>query len=65
MNKIVDVVLMVILLIYIVSPLDFIPDFIPVVGWIDDGIAFAIFMYLLSDVGGGEKKLEKEVKHVR
>ena len=62
MNKIVDIVLMVILLIYIISPLDFIPDSIPVVGWIDDGVALAIFMYLLSDVGGGGKKLQKEVK---
>lgn len=25
---------------YIVSPFDLIPDFIPVVGWIDDGIVF-------------------------
>jgi uncharacterized membrane protein YkvA (DUF1232 family) len=27
-------------LIYIISPIDFIPDVIPVVGWLDDGGAF-------------------------
>jgi len=27
-------------LVYIVSPVDFIPDVIPVVGWLDDGAAF-------------------------
>lgn len=26
--------------IYILSPFDLIPDFIPVIGWIDDGIVF-------------------------
>jgi uncharacterized membrane protein YkvA (DUF1232 family) len=27
-------------LVYIISPIDFIPDVIPVVGWLDDGGAF-------------------------
>lgn len=29
-------------LIYILSPIDFIPDFIPIIGWIDDIIALLI-----------------------
>jgi uncharacterized membrane protein YkvA (DUF1232 family) len=29
-------------LIYIISPIDFIPDFIPVIGWVDDIIALLI-----------------------
>ena len=32
-------------LIYIVSPVDLVPDFIPVVGWLDDG---AVFYFLLK-----------------
>ncbi|WP_153800276.1 YkvA family protein [Foetidibacter luteolus] len=31
-------------LIYIFSPLDFLPDFIPFIGWIDDGVV----IYFLS-----------------
>ncbi len=29
-------------IIYILNPIDFIPDFIPVIGWIDDIIALLI-----------------------
>ena len=29
-------------IIYILSPIDFIPDFIPIIGWIDDIIALLI-----------------------
>ncbi len=29
-------------LIYVISPIDLIPDFIPIVGWIDDIIALLI-----------------------
>lgn len=32
-------------LIYILSPIDIIPDFLPIVGWMDDG---AIFYFLLK-----------------
>ena len=32
-------------IVYILSPIDLIPDFIPVLGWIDDG---AIFYFLLK-----------------
>lgn len=36
-------------LIYIVSPVDFIPDIIPVVGWIDDVGVFAFVYKLVND----------------
>ena len=38
------IVALILSLIYIVSPLDILPDFIPVIGWIDDGAV----MLLLS-----------------
>jgi len=39
-------------LIYIISPIDFIPDFIPVAGWADDGT----ILYLVI------KQLKKEAE---
>lgn len=47
-RKIIFAVLTLVAVIYIISPIDFIPDIIPVVGWIDDlfvglmGVIFAI-----------------------
>lgn len=34
-------------MIYVASPIDFIPDIIPVIGWIDDLIAIGISAYFL------------------
>jgi uncharacterized membrane protein YkvA (DUF1232 family) len=34
--------------IYIVSPIDLIPDVIPVVGWIDDVLFIEVFLYALG-----------------
>lgn len=36
-------------LIYIVSPVDFIPDFFPIVGWIDDMGVFAFIYKIVND----------------
>ena len=33
-------------LIYLVSPLDLIPDWIPVLGWLDDGIVLLLLLKL-------------------
>jgi uncharacterized membrane protein YkvA (DUF1232 family) len=43
-----DFVIQIILLIYIVSPIDFIPDIMPVLGWIDDIGATIIFFVKLN-----------------
>lgn len=31
-------------ILYVISPIDFLPDFIPVAGWIDDGFIFLFLM---------------------
>lgn len=35
-------------IIYIVLPFDLVPDFIPVLGWIDDGIVFYLLLRTLN-----------------
>ena len=42
-------------ILYIISPIDFIPDFIPIVGWIDDLIVLfiGVLPMLRQFLGGG------------
>lgn len=37
-------------LVYLVSPIDISPDFIPLIGWIDDGVVASIFVASISQV---------------
>ena len=37
-------------LLYLLSPIDIAPDFIPIIGWIDDGIVASIFVASLSQI---------------
>ncbi len=37
-------------LLYILSPIDLLPDFIPVVGWIDDGLVMTLLIAEISQV---------------
>jgi len=47
--NIVRTVIMLLLALYIISPIDLLPDFIPIIGWIDDIIAgFVLIMMLLK-----------------
>lgn len=40
-------------LLYILTPLDLVPDFIPVIGWLDDlGVAVFALNYILSQMQG-------------
>jgi len=34
---------------YVVLPIDVIPDFLPIVGWLDDGVVLAITLKTLSE----------------
>jgi len=46
-----DKILVVAALLYLISPIDAIPDIIPVVGWLDDiGVATGVLAYLNSKI---------------
>lgn len=40
-------VIVAILALYIISPIDLMPDFIPIIGWIDDIIAGIVLIMML------------------
>lgn len=42
--KIIMIIFALFLIFYIISPIDFSPDIIPVVGWIDDIFAFILLL---------------------
>lgn len=42
--KIIGIIIAIIVIIYVISPIDVIPDIIPIIGWIDD---------LIVLIGGG------------
>ncbi|MEW6674309.1 MAG: DnaJ domain-containing protein [Thermodesulfobacteriota bacterium] len=46
--KFIAVLLIIIALLYIISPYDFIPDFFPVTGWFDDAFLLGILLYYLK-----------------
>ncbi|NJL44902.1 MAG: DUF1232 domain-containing protein [Leptolyngbyaceae cyanobacterium SM2_3_12] len=37
-------------LLYLLSPIDISPDFIPVIGWIDDAVVASIFIASMSQI---------------
>jgi uncharacterized membrane protein YkvA (DUF1232 family) len=41
---------------YVVSPLDLLPEFLPIIGWLDDVAAIVLTIRHLSE-GGRQKKL--------
>lgn len=49
-------ILMILALVYIISPLDAIPDAFPLLGWVDDGGALIYLIYSLINMYGGRMK---------
>ena len=47
---------------YVISPIDIIPDFIPVAGWIDDLIVVPLGLALLRKITPGVDIMEKRVR---
>lgn len=44
--------------IYVVSPVDFVPDLLPIVGWLDDfGVMGGITWFLIRDIRKHAKRL--------
>ncbi len=48
MKLFVKIFLIILSLIYFISPVDIISDFIPAAGWLDDGILLALLIYFLK-----------------
>jgi len=46
--KILTIILIIIALLYIISPYDLLPDFFPVTGWLDDAFLMGILIYYLK-----------------
>ncbi len=53
-----DVVLVVAALLYLISPIDAVPDFIPVAGWLDDAAIAGLVLGYLDKKAGVQKAPE-------
>jgi uncharacterized membrane protein YkvA (DUF1232 family) len=47
-------------LVYLFSPIDIAPDFIPIVGWIDDGIILTLLVSEVSQMLAGRLKARND-----
>jgi len=43
--KLLSVILIIVAFVYIISPYDFLPDFFPITGWLDDAFLMGILVY--------------------
>lgn len=56
-------------LMYLLSPIDISPDFLPIIGWIDDGVVATLLVaelsqILMSVLSGGDRKSEAPVERM-
>jgi uncharacterized membrane protein YkvA (DUF1232 family) len=51
-GKMLSFVVITIAALYIISPIDFMPDFIPIIGWIDDAIAAVTALGAYRNISG-------------
>jgi uncharacterized membrane protein YkvA (DUF1232 family) len=47
-------------LVYLVSPIDISPDFLPIVGWIDDGVLATLLVTEMSQIALGYLESRKQ-----
>lgn len=55
--SVITVIIIVMAIIYILFPFDFVPDYIPVLGWIDDGFIFFLLLKVLN------KETQRYIRH--
>ncbi|PZF73456.1 YkvA family protein [Taibaiella soli] len=55
--SVITTIIVVMAIIYILFPFDFIPDYIPVLGWIDDGFIFFLLLKVLN------KETQRYIRH--
>lgn len=55
--SVITLIIVVMAIIYILFPFDFIPDYIPVLGWIDDGFIFFLLLKVLN------KETQRFIRH--
>ncbi len=60
--KIRSIIGLAVIIVYIVLPVDFVPDFIPLAGWIDDLIAAPLGMILVRELTPGIDVAAQKVK---
>ena len=57
--------LLITVVIYVISPIDAAPDFLPFIGWLDDASVVGIIFKILEDMISKFEKYEKEKNRIK